>query len=135
MKNDEKHSELRQRSKLSILLFGLGILLIFFSLFLGVKFLVRVGHRPPFVSRETNVSTLQNWMTLRYISRVYGIPENILADKLGIDEEKSAKLSVSAIAKNIGKDTEVVLGEIRIIITDFQSSTPNPPRPPSPPPN
>ena len=92
----------RQRTLVTILI-GLGLLTVgFFGLRTFHAFREFSGHRPPhppFENRpaETDVELIREWMTIRFIGKMYHVPPPVIFEALNIPadkkiEEKSLKV-------------------------------------------
>lgn len=90
------------------------------AIFLAYKINYQIRHNPFPRPREVNVSLIQDWMTIGYISRTYLVPEEVLLNLLNISNQDTRKLTLSKIAKLQGKSSEQIISEVRIIIQTFQ---------------
>lgn len=117
----KKQKEIVQmsRAKLVYILLGLSVLCIGIGLLLGVKVFRRIEHRPLPITRQTNSSLIQVWMTLPYISRTYGVPMEIFAEKLSVKPDANRRSSIEVIARKYGKDPQVLLKEVQSIVSSF----------------
>lgn len=94
---------------------------------MGIGIFERVRHRPPPIPRQTNVSLIQDWMTVPFIARSYRVPESILFNKLGIDPETSRRSSLSSIAAKTNQTSQTVIDLLKEQISQFQSDRLAPP--------
>ena len=129
MDDTPKPKKIKNARKLAFYLLIIGFICILISGVLGLQIFGKVGHRPPPMPRETNVSLIQDWMTLPYISRTYGVPQEVLFEKLNIDREKFPHSSLSQISSKTNINVQVLIDNTKNIINDFQSSHKNPPIP------
>jgi hypothetical protein len=102
-----------------ILLMGGLIIALAFTLFFGVRFVMRVVNRPTF-------EPIRGWMNIGYIARAYGVPPQVLDDALGIPPESRPELRpISEVARSQNRSTEEVIQIIEQAIAAAR-----PPRPP-----
>ncbi len=90
-----------------------GVLAIVLGLALLGVFGVRVWHQGQYAERvasgQIRVETLRGWMTLPYISKLYGVPETRLREALGVpasgDEDRSLRtwLAQSGVDPILGR--------------------------------
>ncbi len=117
------YKQLLEPSRLiSILFICVGLIFIVFSGFSGMRISRQFSKRSHFTPRETNVSSIQPWMTLSYVSRTYGVPEQEFGINLQIDFRKYHHSSLAQIAKELRKNEAVFLGEVETFITNFQTT-------------
>ncbi len=109
---------------LSILI--IGIFCTFIALVLGYQLAHRIEHRPFPIPRETNVNLIQSWMTLRYISHTYKVPEEELQKKLSLENIDTSRLSIAKISKQTNQSTDTLITKIKTVIKEFQTSHPRP---------
>ena len=83
--------------------------------------------RPPIFNRQTDVSVIESWMTLKYISRSFGVPEIELEKQLELPALTYQKSNLNKIAKDTNQDTEVLIQKIQKIVVEFQATHPTPP--------
>ncbi len=112
--------------------FLLSFLCVGLALLLATRTFFSVRHRPFPLPRETNSSLIQDWMTITYVSRTYGVPDRVFAEKLSIDESKLRRVSIKELARSESIDTATLLIKIQEIIRDFQAEHTAPPKPPQP---
>lgn len=90
-------------SKQRILFIALSILGVMLILFFGLRALRAFkkfdGHRPPPLAKEleTDVETIEEWMTIPFISHNYGVPPELLFDALNIDPKETHKKSLKQL--------------------------------------
>jgi hypothetical protein len=77
-------------------------------------------HIPSRVSR--NVSAIQDWMTVRYVARAYGIPEQMLIDHLSITSQQANHQSIKSLAKLQNKDPLQLLEDVRSFVQHYQET-------------
>lgn len=125
--DDTQKTKKKKIYRLGFYLLIIGFFCILISGILGLRIINTIGHRPPPVPRETNISLIQEWMTVPYISRTYGVPEPVIFSELNIDHQKYSKSSLKQIASYTNlKETDLV-ESVKKIITEFQSSHTKPP--------
>lgn len=115
----KKHIPFYTILALSFISFGLAV-------FLGIRIFTRVDHQPRPIPRQTNVTLIQTWMTLPYISKVYGVPMPEFEKELGVAKADQNK-SIEALAKKMNTSPQALLGEIQKIIANFQIEHSKPP--------
>jgi hypothetical protein len=134
-----KHSNPKQR----ILIFTLTILGCIFILFFGLrvfhiykKFDGRLPPPPrPAGEIETDVEKIREWMTIPFISRMYGVPDKLLFDAVGIRREGNFKKSLEQLNKEYFPQTDGLLVEMvkAAILTHRSTGMPDTPLTPLPP--
>lgn len=127
MDDTQKSKKLKSARKLGFYLLIIGFILILISGILGLRIFDRISNRPPPVPRETNLTLIQDWMTIPYISRTYGVPGPVLFEELNIDPQQYRNSSISQIAEKTNQDSAQLLNSVKNIITNYQS-THNKPR-------
>ena len=100
------------------------------AMFLSVKISYEMKHRPFPRPREVNVSLIQPWMTIHYISRTYQVPEDILLKELSVSTSNTRTMTVSKIASLQNKKISEVVEQVRDIVSQYQQSYKSPPPPP-----
>lgn len=125
--DDKRKPKKVHSEKLGFYLLIIGFICILISGILGLRIFEKVGHRPPPQPRESNVSLIQDWMTIPYISRTYGVPGSEIFSKLEIDPGEYKNSSLSQIAQNSGRNSNELINEMKKIISDFQSTHTKPP--------
>lgn len=72
-----------------------------------------------------DVRTIQPWMTIRYISRVYHVPENYLYEWLHITNPQSVRhTSLRSLAKRNNQSLDGLIGEIQTAIETYRKQHP-----------
>ena len=61
-------------------------------------------HQDAAPTNLTDVEALRGWMTLPYIARAYGVPEDALFAALGISKAGNEQLSVKQLVAKYGRD-------------------------------
>ncbi|MBL8091158.1 MAG: hypothetical protein JNJ43_12560 [Anaerolineales bacterium] len=130
-------------SKQRIIIIGLTILGCLLILFFGLRafraFQKFDRHGPPpgdFPEKlETDVERVRDWMTIPFISRMYGVPEPILYDALGISPEGNYKKSLRDLNKEYFPENDGIVIEIvkATLLANQSPPTPLPPLTPIPP--
>jgi hypothetical protein len=116
---DKKISEKKRLIFYLLLFVSLTSLLIAF--YLGVHLYQRVSHRPPPIPRQTDVTLIQEWMTVPFIARSYRVPENELFEYLKIDSQTDRRLNLVSLSAKKGLSTHALISQIQKYITQFQS--------------
>jgi hypothetical protein len=125
MHKDKSVSE-KKRLTLYLLLF-ISLVSILIATYIGMRIFQRVSHRPPPIPRQTDVSLIQEWMTIPFIARSYSIPEPILFEKFSLDPATNRKSNLTSLASKSGMSTQQVIDLIKLTIQDFQKNQPSPP--------
>lgn len=128
MDHTQKTKKLNGARKLAFYLLVIGIICAVVAGILGFRIFNRIGLGPSPMPRQTDVSLIQDWMTIRHISRTYRVPEKVLFEKLNLSPQYETA-SLSKIADSTGVELAILLESIKIIVNDFQSSRPDPPFP------
>lgn len=90
---------LSARSWSRILLIGLVVLGLFLTLFFGVRAvrsylrIWQTGLQPG----VTDVEAIRGWMTIPYIARAYGVPEEVIFERLDIPPENNRARSLAEL--------------------------------------
>ena len=118
--------------KPSIKTFPLILLLISLSciilaVVLSINTFHSVHHKHFPIPRQTNVELIQGWMSVRYISKTYGVPEEIFSQKLRIDVAQNHKITLNAIAKKKNEYVGIVISDVQSLIQSFQATHQIPP--------
>jgi len=125
---NEEHSPTPRKDSPIYLFIVISILSFVVALFIGARIVGNVEHNPRPVPRQTNVNLIQTWMTLPYLSHVYGVPMSEFRIALQIDK-KSENQSITKLAKQLGMTPQALTTQIQMIITSFQSTHQEPPTP------
>lgn len=132
-------AQLNQKQRaLAVAFTVLGCLLIlFFGLRAAHAFRKFGGRIPPPHTRppgevETDVERIREWMTVPFISRMYGVPEEILFDALGIPAEGNRKKSLEELNKKYYPQSDGIVEEIVKAAILAHQTTPMPDPPPMP---
>ncbi len=122
----EKKPTESKRLMVYLLLF-ISIVCILVAVYLGLRIFTRIGHKPPPIPRQTDVSLIQDWMTIPFIAKSYRIPEPELFKAVGIDQPTDRKASLSSIAAKSGKSPQEIIDLLKQTVADFQKNQPSPP--------
>lgn len=76
--------------------------------------------------REQGVNTIRDWMTFYFINDIFYLRPDYLRDELGITDNQYPKISIDSWAKKSYQDPEELVAKIRMLIRDYQLSTPTP---------
>lgn len=106
---------------------AIGVIFILISVFIGFKIYRNINRRQFPKPRETDISLIQSWMTLDYISKTYGIPMPEIKQNLGYKFE-NGKISIDKISKDNNIESSEAVTKIQNIITDFQKNHQKPPQ-------
>lgn len=105
------------------LLFALGVICLLLAFYFIYQNITHIRHQPPPFGHRSDVSLIQDWMTIPYISGVYGVPEQVIFDSLGLDRNQFKKARINQIAQKQGKSSGEILQTIRLTITNFQTNS------------
>jgi hypothetical protein len=73
----------------------------------------------------TDVEALRGWMTLPYIARAYGVPEDSLFAALAIPKEGNQRLSVKQLVAKYGRDPLATRQAIQqVLLRERRAPTP-----------
>ncbi len=97
----------------------IGIIFIVISFFIGFKIYKNINKRPFPTPRETNISLIQSWMTIDYISRTYAVPMPEFKKNLRYNFQ-NGKVSIEKIAIDNKVDNKIVIEKISEIITNYK---------------
>src|SRR5579884_3107864 len=75
-----------------------GFFFLILASFLAVTYIQSPRPRVP-PRRPPDVNAIAGWMTVRYISRAYAVPETVLLDALKLSEEQARHQSLDHIAR------------------------------------
>jgi hypothetical protein len=85
-------------------------------------------HGPPPHPRQrtaaTDVNRIASWMTLRYVSRAYGVPEPVLLRAVQLDFPHARLHTLGGIAATKGVPTQTVLTEVRDAVRQYRETNP-----------
>lgn len=126
---------LKINSKQRAVIIGLTILGCLLILFFGLRSLRAFqkfdGHGPreDFPNKiETDVERVREWMTIPFISRMYGVPEPILYEALEIPSDGNNKKSLEDLNKEYFPETDGIVIQI-VKTTLLANQTPPTPVP------
>lgn len=122
--SDKNHA----KRKLYSIYFLIAVICVVVALFMGGKFVSRVLHFGPPVPRETNVALIQDWMTIPYISRTYGVPVEVFSTELNLEEGVYRRMNIDGIAKKRNMPSAQLIEQLQQIIVRFQSEHQNLPQ-------
>jgi hypothetical protein len=133
---------LSAKRKQQALFIALTILGCLFVLFFGMRALHAFrkfgGPPPPPHTRgeiETDVEKIRDWMTIPFISRMYGVPEKILFEAIDIPPDRNYKKSIEELNKEYFPTVDgFIIEQIKVAILAHQSTgMPDTPLTPLPP--
>lgn len=132
-----KQNQKRLRVLFIALSFLGALLILFFGLRTFRAFKRFEGHQPPPISGEldTNVEDIEDWMTIPFISRSYGVPPEILFDALAIPANENHKKSLKQLNDEYyPKADGYVISVVKATVQAHQPPPmPDPPNGPNPP--
>ena len=88
----------------------------------------RMAHRPPPIPRQTDVTQIVGWMSVRYVARAYRVPPQVLFQALGASPDDHGTSSFDTIAVQTGRSSEEVLAIVQTAVTSWQEARPAPER-------
>lgn len=112
---------------LSRSLLALGILCFLLAAVLSYQFASRIRSMQFPIPREASVNQIESWMTIRYISRTYHVPERILSEKLSLTPAQTRNMSLEKIAKQKGIDIDTFITQVKHILLDHSPAHTLPP--------
>ncbi|OGO39147.1 MAG: hypothetical protein A2Z03_09355 [Chloroflexi bacterium RBG_16_56_8] len=116
-------------------LIGLGLAMALLFGFRLAHFLRRgsLAPHPELVAETTDVSLIREWMTIPYVARTYGVPDEFLFEALELPEKDNRKMSLLELNEVYFPAREgFVIARVQEAILAFQSQVPLPPEPPRP---
>ena len=106
-----------KRIEIICLVIGLGVLVLTI-IYTAQYYHNPTHHVPNHVSRDVNA--IQDWMTIHYIARAYGVPDQVLLNAIGINQQQATHQSIKAIAQMQGKSSDQLLKKIRAAIQQYK---------------
>lgn len=107
-----------------LIILGVVIMLLAFGIFYQSFHQVNPIPRP--IPRQTNIDQIQGWMTIRYISLSYRVPESLLYISINADPMLDRRASIQTIAKKQNRPASQLLQIIKQTVSNYQSSHPHP---------
>ena len=134
---------MRKKGKPNLLVLGLTVLGCLLMLVFGLRVMRTfnkfdgVPKPPPFTAAEeieTDVETIEDWMTIPFISRAYGVPPEVLMEALMIPMRGNHKKSLKELNEEYYPQSDGhVIDTVKAAILAYQSSSvPDAPAPPQP---
>jgi hypothetical protein len=78
------------------------------------------------LAAEGDVSTIQPWMTIHYVSRIYNVPESYLYEKLNItDSRQQSHIPLRALAIRYNRSTDGFIRDIQTAIELYRKQNPH----------
>ncbi len=119
--------KLTQR-RTALLFICIGVVLLAMVLFITFRMTQKEHFSGPLRVRQTDVSTIQPWMTLGYVSKVYGVPLPELEKKLDLPFGTDARASITKLAAEKNETPDDFIQKIRTSVSTFQQAHPAPPK-------
>ena len=116
-----------KRHSLHYYLLLIGIVSLGIVIFFTIRSFNRLRHEPFPHPRKSNVTLIQSWMTLDYVSHSYLVPGDELGKRLHIDFAANRKRSLGSIAKGQQQDTTQFILRVQQAVADFQRTHPKAP--------
>lgn len=101
-----------------------GVVCILLASFFGIRIYNHVHRLPPPGFEETNVDLIQSWMTIRYVSKIYNVPEEDLTRLLEVNPEKS-RVSLGKLAEEKNLYSQDFLNRVRELVKQLQEPHPS----------
>ncbi len=117
----------KQNPNLALWFLVFGLVLVFGSLFVSFRATKKFHNQIQVPERQTNVSDIREWMTIKYLSKVYSVPQPYLESALGIEPGQYSKASLQQIAKGKNLNQSDVIHTLQKAISEFQLTHPLPP--------
>lgn len=125
-----KYSDIRQNLQKYSLAYFLVILIVVFSYILlrnmGVhRREILDQHktmREFFLSHKTtltDVGYIENWMTFRYVNKIFHVPEEYLKIKLDIHDRRYPNMPIGRYSKEKNLDPDVGLSQVKKTLVEF----------------
>jgi|GEM_PF-2810814 len=105
--------------KIAIICVVAGLLLLIVTALYATRYYHNPTHHIP-IRSSRDVTAIQNWMTIHYIARSYGVPEQVLLDAVGITLQQASHQSIRAIAQMQGKNVNQLLTTIRVTVRQYK---------------
>jgi hypothetical protein len=110
-----------------LLLLLAGVLLLFIAAQLAMTYAGRSSPRPA-LQRSPDVDAIAGWMTLGYIARAYGVPEQPLLAAVQLSAPEARRQSLRSIARAQHRPPEQVIAAVRAaVLADRGQPVPAPP--------
>jgi hypothetical protein len=78
------------------------------------------------LTAEGDVSTIQPWMTIHYISRVYHVPESYLNEQLNITDPRSiSHVPLRSLAVRYNRSIDGLIRDIQTAIKTYRKQHPH----------
>jgi hypothetical protein len=87
----------------------------------------RLYHQLTRPIRETDVTRIEDWMTVGYIARAYRVPPDQLDRELGLSPQERGRQTLRQVAAGTGRPVEEVVAQTRQVVADLQAREPEPP--------
>jgi hypothetical protein len=72
-----------------------------------------------------DVEAIRGWMTLPYIARAYGVPEDALFEALAISKAGNERLSVKQLVAKYGRDPQAARQTLQQAVREMRGFTPS----------
>jgi hypothetical protein len=122
---------------ITYILIGVGVLLVVFFGMRAFHSFTHIRGKGPFKPRheasETDFTLIREWMTVPYISKAYGVPGEVLFDKLNISPKNNFEKSLKQLNDEFYPNEDgVVLLYVQAAVQAFEFGAPPPPFPSTP---
>jgi hypothetical protein len=77
------------------------------------------------VAGMTDVEAIRGWMTLPYIARAYGVPEDALFAALALPKTENARLSVKQLVAKYDRDPQATRQMLQQVVREMRGFTPS----------
>ena len=80
------------------------------------------------LAAQGDVSTIQPWMTIHYISRVYSVPESYLIEHLNITDSRSvSRVPLRTLAVRYNRSLDGLIRDLQTAIKAYRKQNPQSP--------
>jgi hypothetical protein len=110
------------RSVLTITLVVIGVGLVGFFGLRAYRASTRFQPGAP-VAGLRDVEAIRGWMTLPYIARAYGVPEDALFAALALPKAENARLSVKQLVVKYDRDPQATRQTIQQVVREMRGFT------------
>jgi hypothetical protein len=115
-----KRRKLQLAKNIAIILICVGAFAMIFSSFYLFDNIYSIRHYYT-IRHRSDVSMIQSWMTLHYISRSYSVPEQLLLDSINTTSQQAHLQSLNNIAKEHHETAGQVIAIIRSVILKYRA--------------
>jgi membrane protein DedA with SNARE-associated domain len=70
-----------------------------------------------------DVSSVRPWMTLDYVARTYRVPRTVLAERLGLPQDRDPKITLKSLADRQGLSPFLYIQQVQKAISELRSTS------------